>query len=581
MNRRSLWWCALLSAVAFVAAGCASIPGETMPQRADLQGAGTTQAGIPQPPKDEDPLDLVRGFVDNNADPANLHAAARAYLARSAQATWNLNDSSDSSVTIIGDTFSTAEGQNDSTNPGLFHVVLHTTLIGSLAADGSFSAPAMTGDNQISVDVKKQSDGQWRIINPPKSLVITQSDFARYYRPVSVYFFSPGWDVLVPDPRYAVSEPPGGLPGRIMQFLLDGPSAALRGAVLNAIPADASLKTNVTELSDGVINVNLNAMPDEQSSTKQLMIAQIVRSLQNYGSSVTVESEGVELVPGHLKWGQNDLPVYTPLFGASATTLVVAHNKIYNLSDGHPITGPAGNGDYDVVTAAQSMDGQELATVTPAPSGGDELRIGPFKGFGEVVKDLTATTFTRPSWEPGDAAGDPSRAVWTVADGLVVRVVDTPQGGWTASPVDTSDVPGPITDLRLSRDGVRVAMIAGGRLLVGAVVADQGSVSIKQVQQIQPTLTGVTKVDWLRQDQLIVATDNPDQPVLSVSVDGEKVDPYNSANLTSTVTAIAASQTGPVIAVDSAGMWASTDINDYWTVVPHNQPAGAIPFYPG
>jgi hypothetical protein len=580
VTRRVPWCCALLSAVAFLAAGCASIPGETMPQRAELQGAGTSQAAVPQPPKNEDPLDLVRGFVDNNADPANLHAAARAYLARPAQATWNLNDSSGSSVMIINDTFSTAEGENDSADPGLFHVVLHMTLVGTLAGDGSFTASTKTGDNEVFVDVKKQADGQWRIINPPKSLVITQSDFARYYRPVSVYFFSPGWDVLVPDPRYAVSEPISGLPGRIMQFLLDGPSAALKGAVLNAIPADASLKTNVTELSDGVINVNLNAMPDEQSSTKQLMIAQIVRSLQNYGSSVAVESEGVELVPGHLKWGQTDLPMYAPLFGASATTLVAAHDKIYNLSDGRPIAGPAGNGDYDVVTAAQSMDGQELATVTRT-STGEELRIGMFKGYGETVKDLTATTFTRPSWEPGDAAGDPSRAVWTVADGLVVRVVNTPQGGWTASPVDSSDVPGPITDLRLSRDGVRVAMVAGGRLFVGAVVVDQGSVSIKQVQQIQPTLTGVTKVDWLRQDQIVVATTNPNEPVLSVSVDGEKVDPYNSANLTSAVTAIAASQTGPVLAVDSAGMWSSTDINDYWTVVPHNQPAGAIPFYPG
>ncbi len=430
--------------------------------------------------------------------------------------------------------------------------------------------------------MQRQSDQQWRIVNPPDSLIITQSNFAKYYRPVSVYFFSQGWNVLVPDQRYAVSDPLIGLPGRIVQLLLDGPSDALKGAVLSAIPANATLKTNVTELASGQINVNLSALPDQQSSTKQLIVAQIVRSLQDYGSSVAVESEGVALVPGHLSWGQGDLPSYTPYVGPSATSLVVAHNRIYDMNTGQPIQGPAGSGEYDVVTAAESMDGQELATVTRTSGGAEELRIGGMKDSEETVKDLTATAFTRPTWEPSDAADDPSRGVWTVADGVVVRVTSTAQGSWAASPVDSSAVEpyGAISDLRLSRDGARVAIVAGGHLLVGAVVQNQGSMAIRQVQQVQPGLAGVTKVDWLRQDQLVVATSQ----VLSVSVDGMKVDPYSSANLTTTVTALAASQTGPVLAVDSAGIWSSTDINEVWSPVPHLQsvpPENAIPFYPG
>lgn len=580
MTRRSLW-CALLGATVLLLAGCATIPGETLPQRADLQGGGNLSPSVSEPPKNEDPFGIVRGFIDNNADPANLHAAARGYLAKPAQATWSSNDTSNPSVLIIEDTFSTADGGNATSDPSLSNVVLHTMLVGSLGSDGAFQppSPTQTGDYRFSIQVKRQSDGQWRIVNPPNSLVITQSNFARYYRPVSVYFFNPGWNILVPDQRYVVSDPISGLPGRIVQLLLDGPSASLKGAVLDAIPADATLKTNVTELADGQINVNLNAMPDAQSSTKQLMIAQIVRSLQNYGSTVAVESEGVSLVQGHLAWGLNDLPPYTPYIGPTATGLVVANNRVHTVSDGKAIAGPAGNGDYYVLTAAQSMDGQELATVTQPSPGTQELQVGGFKGIETTVKDLTASKFTRPTWEPSDAADDPSRAVWTVADGVVVRVVNTPQGSWAASPVDSSAVSqyGQITDLRLSRDGVRVAIVAGGHLLVGAVVVDQGSVSIKQVQQIQQTLTGVTKVDWLRQDQLVVATSQ----VLSVSVDGMKVDPYSSANLTTTVTALAAFQTGPVLAVDSAGMWSSTDINQVWSLVTPNQPADAIPFYPG
>lgn len=569
-------------AIAFLVTGCASIPGETLPQRADLQG-GNVSPGIAEPPRDEDPLGIVRGFVDSNGDATDQHATARGYLAKSAQATWNLT-SSPSSATVINDTFSTTYGDSPG-DPNERNVILNTALVGTLEGDGSFQPPkpAQIGGYQVSLSLRRGSDGQWRIVNPPNGLVITASDFARYYRPVSVYFFDQGWDVLVPDQRYVLSDPIG-LPGRIVQSLLDGPSAPLKDAVLDAIPGSASLKTNVTELPNGQITVNLSNMPDLPSNTKQLMIAQFVRSLQNYGSSVAVQSEGVPLVPGHVAWSLADLPSYVPYVGPTAASMVVSQGRIYNLATGTPIAGPAGNGDYNIVTAAQSTDGQELATVTTVDTGGEELRIGTLKGSEAAVKDLTGQSFTRPTWEPGDAAGDPSRAVWTVVDGVVERVASTPQGGWAASPVDATELApyGPITDLRLSDDGVRVAVAAGGHLLVGAVVVDQGSVSIKQVQEVQPSLTGVAFVDWLRQDQLVVATNEAGEPpIQSVSVDGQKIEPYSQANLTSTITALAASQNGPILTADSGGIWSTTDINDVWTLIPHNQPAGAIPFYPG
>jgi hypothetical protein len=582
MTTRRTGAVALVIAALMLLAGCASIPGETLPQRASLPN-GNVSPGVAEPPRNQDPLSIVRGFVDANGDATDGHASARGYLSRSAQTTWNMSSTAPS-VVVIDDTFSTTYADIQSNDPNVANVVLHTTMVGNLGSDGAFQPPsaAQAGGFQVSLQLRHQSDGQWRIVNPPDNLVVTQSDFARYYRPVSVYFFDQGWDVLVPDQRYVVSDPIG-LPGRVVQLLLDGPADSLRSAVLDAIPTDASLKTNVTVSQDGQITVNLKTMPDEPSNTKQLMIAQIVRSLQNYGSSVAVESEGVALVPGHMYWRLSDLPEYVPYAGPNTSSLVVAQGRIYNVDDGNPIDGPAGRGDYDVVTAAQSMDGQELALVTQRDDGSDELRIGSVKSAAEPVKDLTAKTFTRPTWEPGDAAGDPSRALWTVADGVVERVVSTPQSNWAASPVDASALApyGRITDLRLSKDGVRVAVAAGGRLLVGAVVTDQGSVSIKEVRVVQPSLTGVTRVDWLRQDLLVVATSQPGAPVQSVSVDGEKVDPYSSANLTTAVTALAASQSGPVLVVDAAGMWSSTDINDVWTPVRHNQRAGAIPFYPG
>lgn len=569
----------LCATIGLLVAGCATIPAETVPQRADLQN-GNVSGGVAQPPRDDDPLAIVRDFVSNNGDPANQHATARAYLEKTSQNQW-LGRTPPSAV-IIKDVFSTTYGDDD---PGANErdVLLATTLLGILNPDGSFQPPGQTqaGEYQLSLQVKKGPNGLWRILNPPDGLVLTESDFAKFYRPVSVYFFDPGGNVLVPDPRYVVTDPIG-QPGRIIQLLLDGPSEPVKDAVVDAIPPGTTLKTNVTELPDGEIFVNFKGLPDLPSNTKQLIVAQIVRSLQNFGSSVIVDSEGVPLVSAHSVWRPADLPSYAPHVGPSATPLVVAHNKIYNLATDAPIAGPAGNGDYDVITAAQSVDGQELATVTRRTDGTEELRIGPLKSFDQPVKDLTGRAFTRPTWEPSDAAGDPSRALWTVVNGAVVRVVSTPNS-WVASPVDASELTqyGAITDLRLSMDGVRVAVAAGGHLLVGSVVNDQGSVSIQQAQELQPDLDNVVRVDWLRQDQLVVVTNGSGPPVQSVSVDGQKLDVYSQANLTSAVTAVAASQNGPVLVSDAGGVWSSTDINDVWALVPRNQPAGAIPFYPG
>jgi hypothetical protein len=338
--------------------------------------------------------------------------------------------------------------------------------------------------------------------------------------------------------------------------------------------------------SDGLIYINFKGMTDLPSNTKQLMIAQLLESLQNTPSgSVEVDAENVPLIPGHRMWTLGDLPSYTPYPGPNATSgLVVARGRIYNLNNGTPIPGPAGNGAYHVLTAAESLDGQQLATVTESTTDDEELRIGGIKNSQTPVKDLVGNTFTRPTWEPGDSAGDPSRAVWTVVDGQAYRVQHTAQGSWAPSAVEDSALQpyGPITDLRLSPDGVRVAVAAGGHLLVGTVVVDQSSVSIKQVQLIRnPSLADVTHVDWNGQDLMVVATNKSTTPVQSVSIDGERIETYSQANLTSQVTALAAGPNGLVLAADQAGIWSTTDVSEVWRLIQHHQPADAIPFYPG
>lgn len=570
-----------LSALLALLTACSAIPTETLPQPVDIGSGQGDQVSVAQPANGLSAPDIVRGFVDNSADSSDFYASAQAYLAGPARTSWNYRGS----VTIISDNFSTIGEfvKNDNTEA----VTLTATEIGVLNPDNSFTAKS--APVQRTLLVTKQADGQWRITYSPDGVVVPVTLFQDNYRPIPIYFYDPSFSELVPDLRWAVMDPSSGMPARIMDLLLDGPSTAVRDALQSAIPTAVSLKSNITETDDGALLVNLANLPaGEPIHTKMLIAAQIVASLHAVTDGVVrIQDEGVALVPDHMDWENSELTVPSvPSPGANLPGLEVAHNRLYSLKDSTAVPGPAGNGSYSVITAAQSVDGSELAMVVQRPDGSVELRIGKYGESADEV-DLPAQTMTRPTWTPGDdTSGDPSHEVWTVTDQQQVVRVDNTQAGWQATPVDSSELAndGPITDLRLSRDGTRVAVIAGGHLYVGAVVTtEQGSVAIKQVTELQAdTITNATSVDWLDQsDDLVVGTSQDRMPVARVTVDGLKLEQYALANLTAPVTAVTGAPNRPVIVADATGLWQTSDTTEVWQPQNHSAGANTIPFYPG
>ncbi|GAA3434520.1 LpqB family beta-propeller domain-containing protein [Kutzneria kofuensis] len=573
---------ALLTALATVT-GCAAIPDETPAQGIAAGDAGGKAAPVPDPAPGLQPADLVRAFLEANADPTSSYAAGRPYLTKAAQAKWQPA----SSITIIQNTYNTLP---DQTKPDHAKVLLTTQIIGRLGADYAF-VPA-SAPNALTIELDKQ-DGQWRISSPPPGVYMTLDRFNEVYRQTRVYFLDPQKRVLVPDLRYIVAQPASTLPGRVIDLLLAGPSDAMQGAVTSALGRDAALETGGNETGDGAVLVNLSRPGDTGSpGNVKLMIAQIVQSLAVVTNNrIRVEVEGTALSPERLDWRVGDLPAYdigtSP--GPDLTGLLVQDGRIKQLADGKPLNGPAGNGSYVVQTAAQSIDGTELATVSK-PGANAELRVGGLTQSAPVV-DLTATTLTRPTWVSADSATDPSNEVWTVADGSrVARVVKSADGTWVARPVNSNDLSqfGQITDLRLSRDGTRAAVIANSQLIVCAVVRTPNSdtVALRSPRLLLPdTLTSVVGVDWLLQDQLVVATSSPASPVVQVAADGDPVfNRYNAANLTAPVTAVTAAPSRPVIVVDAGGMWTSSDSGSVWRVqggVNVGRGSSAVPFYPG
>lgn len=582
MNRRRSRILLAVLAFALVASGCAAIPTQTQPEAIPQERAAPPTQEIPEPASGLDPLSVVREFVRASAQPTNDHAASRAYLSSGSRKEWQ----PDQTVTVIQDEFGTVYAPDDEQpeNETERVVTLRGAQVGRLSQDNSF----IPSEESVSepVRVKLQPDGQWRIVEPPGSVMITETDFDEAYFRVPVYFFAPDSTSLVPDLRYVVARPQSGLPARVVDLLLAGPSNALTGAVRNPLDT-ASLESNVTGTNDGALVVPLTDVAEQSQQDKKLMAAQVVRSLQHVTTSrIRLLSDGTALVPGQSEWRPSDLPAYEALSSPSSELpgLMTVGGLVRSLGSGAPIDGPVGAGSFDVASAAQSINGQQLAVVENT-QGGMRLRVGDYGTAGQVV-DYPAKKLTRPTWRPPTTNSGKSGELWTVVDGeQVLRVQRAPDGQWVPQRVNASEltVAGPITGLRLSRDGTRVAMIVGGQLVVSSVVRapDGASVSLRAPRILKGgQLDTVVDVDWISQDTLIVASSSEMIPVARVPVDGLRLDQFNSSNLTPPMRAITAAPGRPIVVADAGGLWTANDVGAVWRPHPRTLPA-AEPFYPG
>jgi hypothetical protein len=142
---------------------------------------------------------------------------------------------------------------------------------------------------------------------------------------------------------------------------------------------------------------------------------------------------------------------------------------------------------------------------------------------------------------------------------------------------------GPITDLRLSRDGMRVAAVVGGGLYTAAVARGiDGEVAIRDVARLRPADLGVVvAADWSSADSIVAITAGTDPRVSEVSVDGLTVSSLPRSNLTPPLTAVAAAPSRPTLVADQGGVWSfGGGDQGAWRQVLGGV-VGAVPNYPG
>jgi hypothetical protein len=152
---------------------------------------------------------------------------------------------------------------------------------------------------------------------------------------------------------------------------------------------------------------------------------------------------------------------------------------------------------------------------------------------------------------------------------------------------------GDVTQLVLSPDGTRVALVAGSRLYLGVVavtppagsVAEAAGPKIENLVEIAPALTNVGPVTFAAADLLLVGADSGSglRILYKVGVDGRQVERTTDDGFFGDVQAVSVAPGKPVLMSYGSRIYQLE--GDWQTgrwIAPLDQPflQGSAPFYP-
>ncbi|GAA1479975.1 MtrAB system accessory lipoprotein LpqB [Gordonia sinesedis] len=565
--------------LATLLAGCGGIPNNSSPQPLNsFERQGPTEA-VPSPQADMDPEALVRAFLKAAAAPANAHVAARRFLTPSSARQWD--ERGDTIVLDAINTFVDQRSQN------AVRMRLVGDNVGVLKSDGVLT-PA-TGQVETTLSLVRVRD-QWRIDGPlPDGVMVDKAQFEAGYRPVSLYFTDRDRQHLVADPRWLYA-------GRdsdattLVNKLIDGPSTDLEPAVDSALPTGAGLRGPVTAISGGGVRIELTGLAALPVRDRNTLAAQIIWTLDgaDIAGPYEITADGAPLVPERAAgWRTTDVKSFDPA-AVPATDVglnIIRDGALLKVTDSGttPSGGPLGTG-RDLRSASIAPDGSRVAAAVarPGPNAGLALVTAPYGGAPTTV--TSGPTITRPSF------GADADTVWAVVDGRPVQWIrDAESGAVRTLTVDAAQigrvVGGPITEMQVAPDGVRVAMIVSGQVVFAVVATNEDG----QVSLVNPRIAAynignrAVSLDWASPTLLVIARDAADSPVVQLSINGTPAVGLLSGNVAPPVRALVAN-TSTIYIGDQRGVLrlGSTDgqPDEYWTEVEPAMAPGVIPVLP-
>ena len=473
-------------------------------------------------------------------------------------------------------------------------------MLGSLSDVGVFETAEGALPDPGPIELVDTPDG-WRINRLPNGVFLDWQQFQDTYKRHTLYFVDPTGKTTVPDPRYVAVSDPDQMATELVSKLIAGPRPEMANTVRNMLGPPLRLRGPVTRADGGKTGVgrgyagariDLGNLSTTDPHSRQLLAAQIIWTLarSDIKGPYVIDSDGAALDDRFADgWQTTDVAATDPgaADGASAGLHALVGGSLMFLDGQNSARVPGAFGQIaGQSSAALSRDGHEVASVVTlrpgAPDAAASLWIGS-EGQG-AVESTDGRSISRPTWALDEA-------VWVVVDGNnVVRVIQESVSGAPARiPVDSTAVatrfPGPITELQLSRDGTRAAMVIEKHvILAGVAQTPGGEFALTYPRRLGFGLgDSAVSLSWRTGDDIVVSRNDASHPVSYVNLDGVNSD-GPSRNLTMPVTTVVANPSTVYVA-DRRGIMqlsgSGAEDDQAWSDVRPFTVSGAIPVLPG
>ncbi|MDR7279158.1 LpqB family beta-propeller domain-containing protein [Catenuloplanes atrovinosus] len=540
--------------------GC-GIPGSTDVQvHGEMPSPDAPGGGNPILPVDRQtanvssPEALLASFLSAAAgDPEQAVDRVRSFLAPTQSAAWK--PSNEINIVRLIEPAVITDSESSST------AVVRVQHLGVLAANGAVEPP--TNDETeytFTVGQVAGQDGYWVFTAPPLLLLPDEELEARYTN-TPVYFWNKERTALVPDLRWLpLSITSDRRPTELLEWLIGGPSALI-GQAVDGLPANVKQKGNVPKAAAGdPLEVNLSAeagaLDDDAIRRLGAQLYWTLRAYAGGGIQVKVEGQARATFAGD-----------AAVLAANPSSQLVPEPGRFAIYDGRIVR--MGGGSSPAPAAAVPL-------VTPETNTG--VRYASFSRFGQRtvgawVRDrgtgaglelvVAPEVLGKPPLRTPLGDAEAGRPVWLWAPGatadqapdslvgLIVVNGRLQQFGTQATsltPIAVPNLPGPeITDMAVSYDGQRIALVSGGRVFVAALIRTDTNVKISaSVREVPTSLQSISAVDFAREDRLILAGQKARQgAIVEVTVDGVFAQDRATALGTAQVTYLAAYPVNP------------------------------------
>ena len=510
-----------LLAVLVLALGssCAALPEDGPVQIGSERAPADLDEGIPfaprPPQRGETAREIVRHFLDAMmANPVQT-STARQFLSESAREAWSPEERI---ITYSGPV----------TPTGQYTVDVELVDAHWLDARGRWQGSLPAADSRLSLPMARE-DGEWRIAQVPDALIVHDSWFQERYRQVSLHFFDPTAEILVPEPVFV---PRGGqLATSLVRGLLQGPPDQAAAGTATFFPQGSALAdVSVPVSEDGVAEVALRGdLASLGPESLDLMTAQMAWTLRQDPTVKTVRMT-FDGTPVTLPGGITEFPVtlgerFDPVgIDASADLFALRGGQLVRVIEGElvPVDGPFGASAYSLDEVSLDVGGDVVSAIT---GGGTTLLTGPVSDD----PDQTVRTLVRGARSLAHPAWDASGNLWLLdrrPGGAVVSVV---VDGVRREVVVRGVTGEPVVDFLVSRDGSRLVAALdrpdGDEVVVSRLRWSATGVAAspaRTIERIDNRQSAVRDLAWRSSTEILVLNSQTSRlsEARTVSVDG-------------------------------------------------------------